>query len=171
MSDLLLAEFETAHETTAAARLAADAGKPAIDALLPQPVEGITDYLAPPLAKAPIGWVMFVAGVLRRCHRIRDGVVQRRHRLSDPSGGRPLNSWPVFLLVPYEITILLAGICGLLGWMCMCGLPKPHHPLFDVPAVERATQDRYFLLFRRADMGTTWIAPHLKPVALHELTE
>jgi hypothetical protein len=171
MTDLILAEFKTAHEITAAARLAAEGGKPAIDALLPQPIEGITDYLAPPLAKAPIGWVMFVAGVCGAV--IGYGMEWFSAVIAYPilSGGRPLNSWPVFLPVPYEITILLAGICGLLGWMFMCGLPKLHHPLFDAPAIERATRDRYFLLFRRADTTATWIAAHLKPGALYELRE
>ena len=158
MSDLILAEFKTAHEITASARLAADAGKPAIDALLPQPIEGITDYLAPP-RPAPIGWVMFVAGVCGAV--IPDyGMEWYSAVIAYPilSSRRPLNSWPVFLLVPYEITILLAGICGLLGWMFMCGLPKLHHPLFDVPAVERATRDRYFC----SSVEPTW-GPHGSP--------
>ncbi|HEY1504961.1 MAG TPA: DUF3341 domain-containing protein [Stellaceae bacterium] len=169
MTDLILAEFKTAHEITGAAQRAADAGRPAIDALLPQPIEGIADYLAPPLAKAPIGSVMFVAGVCGAV--IGYGMEWFSAVIAYPilSGGRPLNSWPVFLPVPYEITILLAGICGLLGWMYMCGLPKLHHPLFDMPAIERATRDRYFLLFRRVDTTPAWISAHLKPAALHEV--
>ena len=62
------------------------------------------------------------------------------------SGGRPLNSWPIFLLVPFEVGILAAAIAGFAALLVLCGLPRVNHPLFDWDAVERATDDRYFLL-------------------------
>jgi hypothetical protein len=83
------------------------------------------------------------------------------------SGGRPLNSWPAFLIVPYETTILSAAITGVLGWLWMCGLPKLNHPLFDAPVTLRATQDRYLLVFQNARGLPAWIDQHLKPIALH----
>ena len=61
------------------------------------------------------------------------------------SGGRPFNSWPVFLLFPFELGILVAGITGFIRLLIHCGLPSPHHPLFDVRGIERATSDRFFL--------------------------
>jgi hypothetical protein len=62
------------------------------------------------------------------------------------SGGRPLNSWPVFLLVPFEVGIFAAALCGVLAFLWSCGLPRLHDPIFAIPGIERATQDRYFLL-------------------------
>jgi hypothetical protein len=87
------------------------------------------------------------------------------------SGGRPLHSWPAFLLVPYETAILAAGIVGLLGWMWMCGLPKLFHPLFAAEISQRAVQDRFLLVFHRNAVLANWIQTHLKPAALHEIRE
>jgi hypothetical protein len=76
------------------------------------------------------------------------------------SGGRPLNSWPAFLLVPYETNILLASTGGILAWMWLCGLPKLYHPLFDFPVVERANQDGYLLIFAADPKIRAWLNRH-----------
>ena len=76
------------------------------------------------------------------------GILERRLRLSDRLGGRPLNSWPIFLLVPFEVGVLAAAVAGFAALLVLCGLPRLHHPLFDSDALERATDDRYFLLVR-----------------------
>ena len=62
------------------------------------------------------------------------------------SGGRPLNSWQVFWLVPFEVGVFAAALCGVIALFRSCGLPRLHHPLFEIPGFERATQDRFFLL-------------------------
>ena len=69
------------------------------------------------------------------------------------SGGRPLNSWPIFLLVPFEVGVLAAAVAGFAALLVLCGLPRLHHPLFDCDAIERATDDRYFLLVRAPPKG------------------
>jgi hypothetical protein len=65
-------------------------------------------------------------------------------------GGRPLDSWPVFLLVPFEVGMLLAALSGFVAFLWSCGLPRLHDPLFALPSFERATQDRFFLLAEAA---------------------
>ena len=69
-------------------------------------------------------------------------------RLSDQLGRPAADSWPVFLLVPFEVgsSPRLAGFVALLA---LCGLPRLHHPVFDWDRIERATDDRYFLLLGR----------------------
>lgn len=61
------------------------------------------------------------------------------------SGSRPLNSWPVFLLAPFEVGILAAGVAGFATLLVRTGLPRLNHPAFEVQAFERASQDRFFL--------------------------
>ena len=63
-------------------------------------------------------------------------------------GGRPLNSWPVFVPIMFEVLVLVAAPAAFLGLMFLNGLPQPHHPVFNVPGFERASQDRFFLALR-----------------------
>lgn len=61
------------------------------------------------------------------------------------SGGRPHDSWPAFIMGPFEFGVFMAGLCGFIAFLIQCGLPRPHQPLFAVEGIERATQDRFFL--------------------------
>lgn len=169
MTVLLLAEFATAPEVRAALHKAKGAALLTQDVLTPQNVEGLAEQLEPPPRGGRVGWVMFLAGVTGT---ISGYFLQWYSAVIDypiNSGGRPLNSWPVFLLVPYEATILLAGIVGVLAWIWMCGLPKLHHPLFSVPGIERAAQDRYFLVFASREGMAKRVEDTLKPLAVHEV--
>jgi hypothetical protein len=69
------------------------------------------------------------------------------------SGGRPLNAWPAFMLVPFATGILGATIAGLITFLFENGLPRLHHPLFAVEGFERATQDRFFLMLALPEAG------------------
>ncbi len=60
-------------------------------------------------------------------------------------GGRPLNSWPAFMLFPFAIGILGAASAGFIALLVETGLPRLHHPLFEIPGFERASQDRFLL--------------------------
>jgi hypothetical protein len=62
------------------------------------------------------------------------------------SGGRPLNSWPIFVLPPFEIGVLAAAIAGFVALIMLCDLPRLDHQVFECAAVERASADRYFLV-------------------------
>jgi H+/Cl- antiporter ClcA len=62
-------------------------------------------------------------------------------------GGRPLNSWPAFVPLMFELTVLAASLTALVVMVGLNGLPRPHHPLFGNERFERATRDRFFLCF------------------------
>lgn len=161
MKDFLLAEFDTPAALADAARAAAQAGIPAQDALCSTPVEGVFDHLAPPRPRKPIGWIMFIAGALGA---MAGYFMQWYSAVIDYpilSGGRPLDSWPAFLLVPYETAILAAGVVGILAWMWLCGLPKLFHPLFAASATERANRDSYVLVFTADHKTEAWLKKHM----------
>ena len=160
MSGFLLIAFETAGEVERAAEEARAAGHPAQDALCHKPVEGLVHYLRPPPGKKPIGWVMMVSAILGAVGGYFLQWYSAVISYQIHSGGRPLNSWPAFLLVPYEAAILSAAIVGLLSWMGFCGLPSLYHPLFAAEIVERASQDRFVLVFADEPRTRAWLERH-----------
>ena len=66
-------------------------------------------------------------------------------------GGRPFNSWPMFIPIIFELTVLFAAVSGTLGMLFLNGLPRLHHPIFQAPGIERATLDRFFLCLEASD--------------------
>jgi hypothetical protein len=66
-------------------------------------------------------------------------------------GGRPLNSWPSFTIVTFEMTILIAAVVTVVGMLLLNGLPKPYHAVFNAPRFQRASQDRFLLCIEASD--------------------
>lgn len=66
-------------------------------------------------------------------------------------GGRPLNSWPSFIIITFEMTVLFAALTAVFGMLWMNGLPRPHHPVFDIDEFETASRNRFFLMILAHD--------------------
>jgi hypothetical protein len=144
MTNALLAEFRDPETLRSALTQVKQARHQPLDAFTPYPVEGLAEQIA--VGPSRIRYVMLAGGLAIAAFAF--GLQWYSAVIDYPinSGGRPLNSWQVFLLVPFEVGIFTAALCGVVAFLWSCGLPRLHHPLFEVRGFERATQDRFFLL-------------------------
>lgn len=141
----LVAAFADPDALLAAARTARERGFPLLDALTPYPVEAAADLVG---AKAP-PWLRIVMalagfGVAAALFGFEIWTAVVAYPVNE--GGRPLFSWPVFLLSPFELGVLAAAVAGFAAFLVRCGLPRLNHPLFEVPGIDRASQDRFMLV-------------------------
>lgn len=145
----LLAEFDTPEQLVRATRRAYNAGYRALDAYAPFPVEGLSDALGfRPKAVPLIGLFGGMFGAV-----LGYGMQFYVHTISLPVdvGGRPLNSWPAFIPVTFEMGVLFSALSLLFGLLILNGHPEPYHPVFNVEAFERASRDRFFLCIEARD--------------------
>jgi hypothetical protein len=145
----LMAEFTDEHTYLQAVRRTASEGYQRMDAYSPFPVEGAAEAMdfrrtwVPPITLIG-GIIGLVSGYL-----LQFWVAVIAYPLN--VAGRPLNSWPYFVPITYEMTILFAAWISLLGMLALNGLPKPYHPVFNVPEFGRASEDRFFVVVEADD--------------------
>lgn len=144
----LLAEFESGGDVVRAVRAARKAGYSNIDAFSPYPIEEMPKAIG--FESRRIGWLSFCGGLFGFFGAL---TVQLLTNFDYPInvGGRPILAWPAFVVVDFELMILFAVLFPVVGMLYLNGLPRLHHPLFDVPTFNRATDDRFFLLIESAD--------------------
>ncbi|HEX9735848.1 MAG TPA: DUF3341 domain-containing protein [Thermoanaerobaculia bacterium] len=146
----MLAEFTSPQRLLEAVHRAKEAGYAAIDAFMPYPVEEISHEIADH-KKSRVSAIVAVGAALglASAFSLQYWISVYSYPLN--VGGRPLNSWPAFVPVMFELTVLFASFAALGGMLFLNRLPRPHHPLFAVPEFERATVDRFFLLVKSDD--------------------
>jgi len=145
----LIAEFDNPEALVGAARRAFAEGFRKMDAYSPFPVEGLAEALGFHRTRVPL--IVLTGGILG-C--LGGFFLQYWLAVIDYPinvGGRPLNSWPSFIPVTFELTILIAALSAFFGVLALNGLPMPYHPVFNVERFELASRNRFFLLIEAAD--------------------
>ena len=145
----LLAEFPGPTELVEAARRAHEEGYRRVDAYSPFPVDGLAEALG--FHRTGMPMVMFLGGLTGAVagYLMQWWIAAVDYPLN--VGGRPLNSWPAFIPVTFECTVLGASLAAFVGMLALNGLPQPYHPVFNVPAFGRASRDRFFLCIESTD--------------------
>lgn len=168
----LMAEFKESTDLVKAAESARLAGYKNMDAYSPIPVHGLAEAIG--FHDSLVPWIIFIAGVTGACsgYSMQWWINVVAYPLN--AGGKPFISWPNFIPVTFECTILFAAFGAVISMLALNGLPRPHHPIFNGPRFELASQDRFFLCIESKDPkfdmdGTAKFLAGLNPQAVAEV--
>ena len=145
----LMAEFEEPTALVAATALAYREGYRSMDAYSPYPIEELHEAMGGQHTRLPL---IVLIGGLCGCiggYALQLWVAAAAYPIN--VGGKPYHSWPAFIPITFECTILAAALSAVLGMLALNGLPMPYHPVFNVPRFALASRNRFFLCIEARD--------------------
>jgi hypothetical protein len=145
----VMAEFDSPQTLVHAADAAREAGYTVMDAYTPFPVEGLAEAVGFHDNKVPM--IVLTGGVIGGLAGF--GMQYFAQVLHYPLiiGGKPLNAWPAYIPITFELTVLFASLTAVFGMLALNGLPMPYHPVFNTPRFAMASRDRFFLCIESRD--------------------
>jgi hypothetical protein len=145
----VMAEFDSGQALVDAARKTMASGFTNVEAYTPIPIEELNDIIHKKRTKLPL--FSLLGGLAGMATGF--GLQYWASAIAYPFniGGRPLASWPAFIVPSYELTILFSALTTTIAMILFNGLPQPYHPVFNVPRFSLATTDKFFLVIEAAD--------------------
>ncbi|HSB14015.1 MAG TPA: DUF3341 domain-containing protein [Bryobacteraceae bacterium] len=145
----VIAQFESPGDLLAAAQRAYAEGYRKMDAYTPMPIHGLAEAIGFRRNYLPL---LVLIGGLFGCgaaYLMLWSIETIIYPLN--VGGKPFNSWPAFIPITFETTVLFAALAAVFGMLALNGLPMPYHPVFNVPSFALASNDRFFLCIEAKD--------------------
>ena len=145
----VIAEFTSPAELMTAAEAARDAGYTDMDAFSPFPIHGLHEAVG--MKSTGMSAIVLGGGIIGGISGFF--MCWYANVISYPLniGGKPLNSWPAWIPITFECTILLAAFAAVFGMLALNGLPMPYHPVFNVRRFDQASRDKFFLVIQARD--------------------
>lgn len=159
----VLARFPDPETLILATKKATQTGYRNLDAYAPFPVEGLSEALKLKPSKIPLAVLAggIIGGVLGYFMQFFASVIHLPLNI----GGRPLHSWPAFIPITFELTILIAAFSGVIALFIATGFPQPYHPVFNVEDFQKhGSQDGFYLGIEARD-------PKYDPVSTRKFLE
>lgn len=145
----IMAEFDNPSDLVAAARRTHDAGYRRINGYSPYPIEELDEAIGFTRTSLPL--IVLIGGIVGG---LGGFFMQYWMEVIDYPlnvGGKPYNSWPAFIPITFESTVLVASFAAVLGMLALNKLPQPYHPVFNAPNFVLATRDKFFLVIEAND--------------------
>jgi hypothetical protein len=145
----VIAEFTTPTDIVQAARKAHEAGYRKMDAYSPFAIEELSEAIGFHHTRLPL--IVLVGGILGCVGGLAMQAWMAGVNYPLNVGGRPLLSWPSFIPITFECTVLAAAGSAVFGMLALNGLPMPYHPVFNVGRFAMASRDHFFLVIESGD--------------------
>jgi len=145
----LMAEFDDPTSLVTATERAHHEGYRNMDAYSPFPIEELHEALGSRHTRLPL--IVLIGGLVGCIGGYTLEYWSSVIAYPLNIGGKPLHSWPAFIPVTFECTILAAALSCVLGMLALNGLPMPYHPVFSVPRFALASRNRFFLCIESRD--------------------
>jgi hypothetical protein len=145
----IMAEFDDPNALVAATHRAYLEGYRRMDAYSPFPIEELHEALGSRPTRLPL--IVLIGGLVGCIggYALQYWVSATAYPVN--IGGKPLHSWPAFIPVTFECTILVAALSAVFGMLALNGLPMPYHPVFNVSRFALASRNRFFLCIEATD--------------------
>ena len=138
----VMAEFEGPNELVHAARRVYEAGYRRINGYSPYPIEELSEAIGFTHSSLPL--IVFIGGLVGGIGGFLMQYWIEVINYPINVGGKPYNSWPAFIPITFECTVLVAAFSAVLGMLVLNKLPQPYHPVFNAPNFALATRDDFF---------------------------